>query len=433
MSIIINKHNLISYKIISRYIGHNIYYYTQTKNSDLIDKNIKNIKYEDGNIKFNLEGFNIKSKGLTNIIMNMNQSKFTLVYNLSDNKYNSNNESNSDNETKLIEDIVKYNINIQCMEHDDVIYNYHEYEPMTTIKITPLDSNSAQKFNIFISYIYRFVKTKIDNLSINDEDLKIYCNDDSYWDELQTKNARAIDTVYLPKKIKSEMIEDLNWFLNINTVERYKKMGRTHKRVYLFEGVPGSGKTTFISALASKFGYDIAMISFNEKVNDGKLLRLIRTLPEKTFLVLEDIDCLFEERKKNDGFKNTITFSGILNSLDGIATPDNFICFMTTNYKCNLDSALLRPGRIDKIIKFEDIKNAQIKEIYKVYMDKEYTDELFNEFIKQYMELNIKAPVALIQEYLFKYLDNPIDALENIDEIKDIFNSCYKNKTELYT
>ena len=47
---------------------------------------------------------------------------------------------------------------------------------------------------------------------------------------------------------------------------------------------------------------------------------------------------------------NRLTFSGLLNAIDGIITPDSSepqLLFLTTNYKERLDSALIRPGRVD--------------------------------------------------------------------------------------
>lgn len=444
MSIIINRHNILSHRFVAPYIGHNLYY-TLIKENKLVDEHIVHIDYKQSNINFNLESFGVKINKKTNASIHINSGIFTIHYKLNDinsgiskvseDNCSISNESNITTTYNLSNssNVLKYMFEIKCIEYSDTIYNYQEAKPMQTIKITPLDIESAKNFKTFLSNMYKFVKTQLDNLSMNDEDLTIYCNDDSYWDELQSKSARHLDTVYLPIKIKNDIIKDLEWFHEYNTIQRYKILGRTHKRVYLFEGIPGSGKTTFISSLASKFGYDVAIINFTDKVTDGKLLRLIRTLPEKTFLVLEDIDCLFEERKKNDVNKNTVSFSGILNALDGIATPDNFICFMTTNYKCNLDGALLRPGRIDKIVTFEASKKCQIKDIYKSYMGEFYTEDYFKDFYNKFQELNIKAPVALIQEYLFKYLDNPNDSIENIDEMKNIYVSCYKNNAELYT
>ena len=46
-------------------------------------------------------------------------------------------------------------------------------------------------------------------------------------------------------------------------------------------------------------------------------------------------------------FKNNITFSGLLNTLDGIAHVDKQIIIMTTNHPLVLDAALKRPGRVD--------------------------------------------------------------------------------------
>lgn len=42
-----------------------------------------------------------------------------------------------------------------------------------------------------------------------------------------------------------------------------------------------------------------------------------------------------------------MTFSGLLNCLDGVASTEARILFMTTNYLNRLDPALVRPGRVD--------------------------------------------------------------------------------------
>lgn len=44
---------------------------------------------------------------------------------------------------------------------------------------------------------------------------------------------------------------------------------------------------------------------------------------------------------------NRVTFSGLLNCLDGVASAEARIMFMTTNYLERLDPALVRPGRVD--------------------------------------------------------------------------------------
>ena len=94
-------------------------------------------------------------------------------------------------------------------------------------------------------------------------------------------------------------------------------------------------------ALASKYSYDVAILSLDPKMTDMKLCNAIKNLPKKCFLVIEDIDGLFVERKTGDNHKNCITITGLLNSLDGIMTKQGLITFITTNFKSNLDSALI--------------------------------------------------------------------------------------------
>lgn len=266
-----------------------------------------------------------------------------------------------------------------------------------------------------------------------DNVVKIFCNDDGYWERCMSKRKRRLETIYLPKADKQSILDDITTFLNPKTIDRYESIGRTHKRVYLFEGLPGSGKTSFILALASHFGYDVAVISFTEKVTDGTLTRLLKNLPEKTILVMEDIDVLFSDRKKNDEHKNMVTFSGILNNLDGITTQDGFICFITTNYKNLLDSALLRPGRIDRQLRFDTANKEQIQDMFIRFMGELYTDEKFKEFYRGFAALGISTTICLIQEYLFKYIDNPDAAISNLDELRTLFEASNKSAADLYT
>lgn len=327
--------------------------------------------------------------------------------------------------------ILEYTIKSSSKTPDKAVISEHDLSVYSKICIHPKNKLSFKYFNVFISGVMAYMR-KLDKKQHNGGELTVYINIDSYWEELFTRPSRNIDSVYLPKEEKEKVIKELDWFLDTRTRERYERLGRNYKRVLLFEGVPGSGKTSFALAIASKYGYDLAMLSFTDKVTDGTFTRLMRQLPEKTILLLEDIDCLFHNRKNEDTQKNFVTFSGILNALDGIATPHEFICIITTNYKNMLDDALLRPGRIDSITTFDYVRKEQLKQLYKAYMEKVYSNEDFKEFYKAYCDLNVKCPVSLIQEYLFMYLDNPKGALENINEIKELREKSTKKEAEVY-
>ena len=63
-------------------------------------------------------------------------------------------------------------------------------------------------------------------------------------------------------------------------------------------------------------------------------------------LLLEDAD-VFHAATVRDDNKDAVTLSGLLNALDGIATPHGLFTVLTTNRPGVLDDAVIRPGRID--------------------------------------------------------------------------------------
>lgn len=59
-----------------------------------------------------------------------------------------------------------------------------------------------------------------------------------------------------------------------------------------------------------------------------------------------------------------MTFSGFLNALDGVASGEERIIFMTTNHLSSLDPALIRPGRVDLIELLDDASPAQARRLF---------------------------------------------------------------------
>ena len=59
-----------------------------------------------------------------------------------------------------------------------------------------------------------------------------------------------------------------------------------------------------------------------------------------------------------------MTFSGLLNALDGVASSEERIIFMTTNHFSRLDPALIRPGRVDMQELLDDAVGEQAERLY---------------------------------------------------------------------
>lgn len=63
-------------------------------------------------------------------------------------------------------------------------------------------------------------------------------------------------------------------------------------------------------------------------------------------------------------YQSSVTFSGFLNALDGVASGEERIIFMTTNHLEKLDPALIRPGRVDLNVLVDDALPAQAKTLF---------------------------------------------------------------------
>lgn len=125
-----------------------------------------------------------------------------------------------------------------------------------------------------------------------------------------------------------------------------------------------------------------------------------------------------------------LTYSGLLNALDGIlSNQKGIITIMTTNYIGKLGSALIRPGRIDKAFELTYCVREQIvgmvlhmMEIYNSFMNievsqehKDYLISKTNEFADRIVGCGIKP--SKLQFYILKYIGNFDDIFNNFEEL----------------
>jgi len=102
-----------------------------------------------------------------------------------------------------------------------------------------------------------------------------------------------------------------------------------------------------ILGIASELNYKLAILDLNTINSDEQLSARISDAPERSILLMEDVDAIFVDRTSVQKRKRGITFSGFLNALDGVRSKDGTITIMSTNHKEKLDPALIRPGRCD--------------------------------------------------------------------------------------
>ena len=356
------------------------------------------------------------------------KSKGTLSYS---SKFNM-----KDKKNKLFTELNNGLYLIHYEDNDIYIYNKFVGSPVG------LDNETSQHSEMYLyinrehidklkDYLNAASKYYVDNiLDTKKEQNKttIYLWDD-YWETLEKRSTRDLSTIYLGGK-ETKILDNIKDFLSDDTKQLYNTLGIPYKHNILFHGYPGTGKSSLIFSLASELKMDIALLHFVAEMDDVNFMKAMRRIPDNTILVLEDIDVLFESRKKNDDNKTGISFSGLLNSLDGICHVDNQVIFMTTNCKMVLDKALIRPGRIDMDVEFTYSTKVQIKQMFDKFLPNQ--SHRFNDFYKEIK--NHKLTTAILQQYLFGNIkcDNILDTIDELKEICSNNNYEYK-KESIYT
>lgn len=261
----------------------------------------------------------------------------------------------------------------------------------------------------------RFI-SKWENQNSSSKELVVYHWTDDFWDKLNTVERRSIDTIYLPATQREKILADLNKFLLPETKKLYSEFGIPYHRTYCLFGPPGTGKSSLIMSLVSQCQKNIGVLSLSRKTDDLSFVRAVSSVPKNTVLLLEDIDCLMGERQDKT---SQITFSALLNSLDGVQSKKGLIIFITTNYFLKLDPAFCRPGRIDYVLEFEYTGKSQVYQMLEKFFPSQRED--FDAFYKEIRTL--KLTTCVLQKYLFeRYPDRSI--LDNIDQVRKDVEMC---------
>jgi len=325
---------------------------------------------------------------------------------------------------------IKYKDTVLIIQYNRILQPIECNAEPTCLKELYIECEKPIEFiKEFITHCTReFEKIYMDKKKLNDK-IEVLIWDEAYWDSFYKLHKRSINSISLDDE-GVKVLNGLKLFLSDETQEKYQNLGIRHKKNMLFEGLPGTGKTSLIYVLASELNMNVAIIHFDRELTDLKLMKAVQRIPENTILVLEDMDHLFQERKKNDDMKNAISFSGILNTLDGFGSQVNLITILTTNHKAVLDKALYRPGRIDQVVHFDYATETQIKDMFIRFLpEKKDTFPIFYKEIKR-----MKITTAILQQYLFQNMECE-DIMENIEEFKKLVNDndYSESGTDLYS
>jgi chaperone BCS1 len=245
--------------------------------------------------------------------------------------------------------------------------------------------------------------------------IDIYVYEKNYWSNITSQKKRSIDTVNLSDDIKEKLLIDVELF--INDRQLYESCGIPYKRSYLLTGPPGTGKSSIIYAIASKFNLNIGI--FKVSSEKQSLEQAYKSLPKKTILLIEDIQhCFPTEHKETYKFD----MCELLNVLDGVLVKDQLITFMTSNKIDHIPKVLLRPGRVDETYIFNFSDKKQIIEIYKRFCPTEDSEAFYKVVNKE----GLKVTPAILQKFLFRNTKKRIeDLVEIVRNFKEDHNDQF--------
>ena len=157
---------------------------------------------------------------------------------------------------------------------------------------------------------------------------------------------------------------------------------------------------------------------------DQLLQSALNDIPMNAIVVIEDIDSIFDtiSGKKEQVF---VTFSGLLNALDGIGDANGRIVIMTSNNLKILDSSLIRPGRVDQCVHIGFANNDQIQRMLKRFFP-DATEDDQSLFLKNVRSVCKKITPAELQKFFIMHRKSPMTDLIEAPDIA----SCTERKDD---
>ncbi|SCE81711.1 transitional endoplasmic reticulum ATPase [Micromonospora purpureochromogenes] len=158
-------------------------------------------------------------------------------------------------------------------------------------------------------------------------------------------------------EVKQTLTESVLWPLTYP--DTFARLGVQPPRGVLLYGPPGCGKTYLVTALAGSGRANVLSVKGAELLSKwvGESERAVRELFRRareaapTLVFLDEVDALAPVRgQASDGGTTDRVVAALLTELDGVEALRNVVVVAATNRPDLVDPALLRPGRLERLV-----------------------------------------------------------------------------------
>ncbi|KAL9229019.1 hypothetical protein vseg_004537 [Gypsophila vaccaria] len=233
----------------------------------------------------------------------------------------------------------------------------------TTTRSLELRIRKRDKRRILRPYLSH-IRDVSDQIELNSRQTRLFtCGRDGRWLSVPFTHPATMDTLAIDTDVKNRINIDLDMFLKSR--QYYHRVGRVWRRSYLLYGPSGTGKSSFVAALAKALSYDVYNLDYTKLTGDHSDLRslLLQTTP-KSVIIVEDFD------KYVTNTLTSSTLTTVTNFMDGIvnACCDERVMIYTATTKDGLAPEVLRPGRVDVHIHFPNSDYNNFKNLATSYL-----------------------------------------------------------------
>ncbi len=329
------------------------------------------------------------------------KSKFLIAY--FPYPVNNNNVQFRDNLTRMLYVYSFHNINWK--EFNEYICNYY-YDNTNTNKLA----------------IYRNLETYVD------ESTKTYTN---------LRENASIDVCF-GNKSKEDAWNAVIDFFNVENKNYFRKINQTYKTAFLVYGPSGTGKTELLFQIASYTWskYQKPVYIINPKgLSDCDLNEVFDKI-QSGYVLIDEWDLFLVKEgtgKKNNQYPSLNAWLNVLDRVSG----EIIFWFTSNNYeelsKYN-NGALVRPGRIDHIFKFDKMTSDEVKKAWKYFNPNDnkidnFSDESLNGITIAQIINNLKKKLSI--DDLIKNKNNiQSNNIEEKEEIKEEDNESEEDDEE---